>query len=868
LRGPAFARLHPTTPVFGWLRGLPLLGTALFLACGATSAPPGVLLITVDTLRADHLSAYGAEQVRTPNLERLARDATLFERAATPMPLTRPTHLSLLTSLYPREHGVVNNALSLPESTTTLAEILRAQGYRTGAFVGVSLLSEEAGFGRGFETYRYPTHSKWRPADEVVPDAVRWLAGLGADDSFFLWVHLFEPHLPYEPPAAYRRDLDPALAAELPEVSWPTLKEIAREHGGDIPKPVLGHAKLLYRGEVEYTDYWVGRLLDQVDAARGLDRTLVVFTADHGECFENGVYFEHSDCLQEGAIRVPMIVRYPPAFARGARSETPVSSVDVPPTVLRALGLDIPPAYSGRPMQELEPDEQRYVLVQYPLYQPQAAEGRTRKQWMIRSVGGEPVAPILLDSQKVGVVGREWKYLRGDNSQELYALSPPDDARDLSAERPDVRAALAAELERQLSAHPLNVIEPGEINEELRETLRALGYLADAGQAAPPSGGGELAESELDRLRALGYVDVVEGAEGQPTGLVARDAERSQPGLTYFSNAHGCSSQLISADGRLLRSWSMQPCFRWDNTILLPSGEVLAAHRAPAASKDAPPPRAVLKFSFDGALQWRLPIPVHHDLEVTRRGQIAVMTHRHRLIPEIDPRVLVRDHFIHLLAPDGAQQEEVSLTEVLQSDPSLFHFQTIRPKRREGKLEIDLLHSNSVEFMRRSHLAGQSPLYGEGNVLVSLRHQDTVMIFHWETRRLLWAWGQGEIIGPHDATLLENGNVLLFDNRLGERWSRVIEVDPRSNRIVWDYRDPVPENFYSATRGAAQRLENGNTLITDSAHARIFEVTREGEIVWEFRNPNRSAEGERIAIVRARRVGEPRDAEARFAWSD
>jgi arylsulfatase A-like enzyme len=469
----------------GALAALALVGATLLAACGEEQRRPNVLLITVDTLRADHLGAYGSSAARTPHIDRLAREGSLFERAAAPMALTRPTHASILTARYPREHGVVNNAISLPDASRTLAEILHAEGYRTGAFVAVALLSAKAGFAQGFETFHAPTTSKQRPADEVVPEALEWLAGLSKNEPFLLWTHVFDPHLPYAPPAEYRDGGESAAAGGLPEVSWPVLREIASRNGGDVPASVLRQAKSLYRGEIAYADHWIGRLLKEVDRLRGLDDTVVVLTADHGECFENGIYFEHSDCLSQAALRVPLIVRYPPEFAGGTRRSGQASSIDVAPTVLRALGLEGPADQSGRPLQDLDSDEDRYVLVQYPLYQPRAAQSRSHKRQVIRSVGGEPVAPILVDAQKVGIVGPSWKYLRSEAGDELYALDPTEEAREPGG-APDMRTELAAELDRQLEAHPLNVIDAGEINDELRETLRVLGYLPD--EAAEDSG--------------------------------------------------------------------------------------------------------------------------------------------------------------------------------------------------------------------------------------------------------------------------------------------------------------------------------------------------------------------------------------------
>jgi hypothetical protein len=128
-----------------------------------------------------------------------------------------------------------------------------------------------------------------------------------------------------------------------------------------------------------------------------------------------------------------------------------------------------------------------------------------------------------------------------------------------------------------------------------------------------------------------------------------------------------------------------------------------------------------------------------------------------------------------------------------------------------------------------------------------------VAVIDWETRKLVWAWGRGELSGPHDATVLPSGNIMIFDNGLGRDWSRVVEVDPRSGKIVWEYGGPGEGSFYTRTRGANQRLGNGNTLIVESAKARAFEITPEGEIVWEFINFNLSEEREPSMIVRMRR---------------
>jgi arylsulfatase A-like enzyme len=449
-----------------------VLGILFSFACGSDS-PPNVLLITVDTLRADHLGAYDSH-ASTPRVDAFAREATVFERVAAPMPLTRPSHFSLLTSLYPREHGALNNAASLPESATSLAEILSEQGYRTSAVVGVALLCRDSGAAQGFEFFDCPSEARERSAEEVVRRSLAWLEGLRDDERFFLWVHLFDPHLPYAPPPEYRQD----SSSDGPEMGWPWLKQVAANNNGNIPAAVLERAKSLYRGEVAYTDHWIGELLSGLSSQRDAANTLVVLTADHGECFENGVYFEHADCMWEPAVRIPLIVRYPRAFPPGTRVPAQASIIDIAPTVLRAAGLDLPEEFSGRPLQEHETFGDRHVLIQYPFYQQAAAMNRPRKMQIIRSVAGEPTREILVDQEMVGLVGRDWKYLRTGTSDELFRLSPaPDERQNRIAEQREIGDEMKIRLDRLLERHPLNIGEPDVINEELRETLESLGYL-------------------------------------------------------------------------------------------------------------------------------------------------------------------------------------------------------------------------------------------------------------------------------------------------------------------------------------------------------------------------------------------------------
>jgi hypothetical protein len=374
---------------------------------------------------------------------------------------------------------------------------------------------------------------------------------------------------------------------------------------------------------------------------------------------------------------------------------------------------------------------------------------------------------------------------------------------------------------------------------------------------------------EAARLRALGYGELADPSGGDRSGVVLLEADAVQPGWSFFANVRGCSAHLMALDGTVLRFWRHEPCGMWGNAVLLENGDVLVVHRKPRRGKQqSKDRRELLRLDWNGSLLWAAQLPVHHDVEVTPDGRIATLTYQHRIVPEIDASVPVRDHAIALLTQGGELVEEYSLLALLRTAPEPFRLKPIDAhySTPDQMQEIDLIHSNAIEWMRRPDLAERDPLYAPSNVLLSLRTQDAVVVVDWERKRVVWSWGQDEMSGPHDATVLDDGHFLVFDNGLGRGWSRVIELDPIAREIVWEYR--APEGFFTATRGAAQRLANGNTLITDSEAGRAFEVTPDHRIVWDFWNPDEDADGERSIIVRMRRLPEPPAPEGPFAKSD
>jgi hypothetical protein len=244
----------------------------------------------------------------------------------------------------------------------------------------------------------------------------------------------------------------------------------------------------------------------------------------------------------------------------------------------------------------------------------------------------------------------------------------------------------------------------------------------------------------------------------------------------------------------------------------------------------------------------------HHHAALTPDGDILTLDLRYRVIPEMHTSVITREDFLVLLSRQGEERTRRSLWEAFRSRPDLLTIQPVEVLRTWGREHVDLIHANTAEFIHYPEFADRHPIYAAGNVLVTSRLQNAIAVVDWRTNRLVWAWGPGQIMGPHDATMLENGNILLLDNGSEERgWSRVIELDPTEEKIVWSYQSPEPSTFFTVARGSCQRLPNGNTLITDSNHGRAFEVTRAGEIVWDFLNPHLASDNKRPSMRRVER---------------
>ncbi len=393
-----------------------------------------VILITIDTLRADHVGIYGAGQARTPVLDSLAAEGTYFEHCVSQVPLTLPSHTSLLSSTYPQFSQVRDNGgFQVPGALTLISEILKGRGRATAAFIGAFVLHGKWGLNQGFDTYsdrfdpaRYGKIllENEKRADEVLGDARKWLQNLG-DRRFFAWIHLYDPHSPYDPPAPF-----------------------------DHSSP-----RAAYRGEVEYTDGELGKFISFLKEQELYDHSLIIVAADHGEGLGDHNEDGHGMFLYETTVHVPLILRAPLPFARHRVDET-VELVDVAPTVLDLLEIPAPKQWQGRSLWPLldgkadDPAGRAYSETYYPRFH------------------------------------YGWSSLRSFTSGKLkYILAPRDELYDLARDPGEVRELAGDRRRRDLrgqmmafagrsSRGALNHVSDRQMSPEDQRRLAALGYLS------------------------------------------------------------------------------------------------------------------------------------------------------------------------------------------------------------------------------------------------------------------------------------------------------------------------------------------------------------------------------------------------------
>lgn len=359
------------------------------------------------------------------------------------------------------------------------------------------------------------------------------------------------------------------------------------------------------------------------------------------------------------------------------------------------------------------------------------------------------------------------------------------------------------------------------------------------------------------RLQALGYVDwaPVERAEAR-RGVVRHDPSRAEAGLNLFGSRSAGKAWLVDMAGETLHTWvSPDPEAHWNHVEPLPDGELLVIDRA----------SAVEKLDRSSRTRWRTALGAHHDLAVDAEGRVHALVAgvgstwwEGRELPIIDESVVV-------LSPEGELLRTVELDPVLQQFISEERLDALasatrgprhwwRQLRGERMVErlSDVYHANSIEILRQD-VPG---LGRRGDALISFRNLDRVAVIDLDGPTITWSFGPGEIDGPHQASLLPGGNVLVFDNGRRRGWSRVIEVDP-AGELAWAWSGAPPATLFSRLQGGAEALPGGNVLVTESQEGRVYEVTPEGTIVWEFAHPDLDPErGARRSIYRMTRLFE------------
>lgn len=433
---------------------------------------PNVLLVSIDTLRADHLAAYGYGRETAPSLTRLAEDGARFASSYAQSSSTVPTHASLFTGRYPFQHGSYHVGLPVAASENTLAERFAAAGYRTFGAASSVRFRGDTGFDQGFERFLRFDELEKNARSEALTDAfLAWQER--TPEPWFAFLHYFDPHQPYAPPEPFRSRWHPGLAGLRPEG---TSDYLYFHDGADKPVPpdVLAWLQALYDGEIRFLDVQLARLFVRLAPRPGTPGTIVVVTSDHGEEFKEHGGLSHSRRLHEELVRVPLLVWWPGHIAAGRVIDAPVQSVDVLPTLLELAGVSEPDALPGR--------SQAAVLLGAVPSDAAPPDGGT----VLAQIRAARWA-LTTD-----VAGSRFKYVsRDDAPHRLFDLGrDPAERTDVLGERPEVAALLQARAaEIGVDAAPDADVRARAVDPEIRKRLREIGYVEEAADGSEEGGG-------------------------------------------------------------------------------------------------------------------------------------------------------------------------------------------------------------------------------------------------------------------------------------------------------------------------------------------------------------------------------------------
>lgn len=449
----------------------PIFIGALMGLAGCGKAPgPNLLIITIDTLRADHLSCYGHDRNTSPRIDGFATGGVLFEQVVCQSSQTLPSHTSIFTGMNPRTHQAISHESPVPPDIITLAEMLKDRGYKTGAFISSHALDSEYGLDQGFDTY-WEIHEelsimerdicRLREMDATTAAASAWLRE-HMDAGFFLWIHWFHPHRPYNPPDRYISAFAGGYSGSA-NSSPEFIMQVWRQEI-EIDQEDVDHLVGSYDGEVAFTDVQVGAVIDELDSLGLLENTVVVITADHGEIlYDHEHYFGHDIALYDECLRIPLIIRAPGLEIADSRIEELVQSIDIMPTVLDLLDIAHPEGLEGESL--------------LPLI---GGSGRPTAEYCFSETFPFPEKCPPRHAVRTADAKLIWKEAGSDPMvKELYDLADdPGETHNLYAEHPDFAAYLDSVLTAWIAPQGLHPARIPSARESGRwRILRSLGYV-------------------------------------------------------------------------------------------------------------------------------------------------------------------------------------------------------------------------------------------------------------------------------------------------------------------------------------------------------------------------------------------------------
>lgn len=441
-----------------------LASTLAALACDAPEpsrdAPRfNLVLISIDTLRADHVGAYGYPLATTPHIDGLAKDGLRSSQCVAHAPTTLASHASLLTSLLPQHHGAsIPRESRLSEQAVTLAEVLTEHGYRTASFNGGIQLDAAYGLDRGFEVYESArSHDAHAPAltgpedrlRDGVERAIHWLDE--TPEPFFLFLHSYEIHHPYTPDPEYLQLFDAGYEGDLPDHISVELLERINADPAPLPPEDLAHIVHAYDAELRSADEAIGQLIAYLQERSLYDDTLIVVTSDHGEEFgEHGEVGWHAHSLYDELLLVPLIIKFPGSRLAGVVEDGQARGIDVAPTALAALGIEAPASYTGRDLAAARDAHATGAVSMHDI------------------PGNVPLWTLRTEKWKLKRVGREV----------LFDLAAdPGERRDVFGQHPEQALQLRRLGETLLGERTRPEDIPAELNTRTQQQLRELGYI-------------------------------------------------------------------------------------------------------------------------------------------------------------------------------------------------------------------------------------------------------------------------------------------------------------------------------------------------------------------------------------------------------